>query len=87
MYVISTMVTISNSTLSSIFKQEDEIDDNSDVFIPEYQGRYTMLRQFGTRSYLGCDHAGRTTLMTNSDWSQHPHSLFIPVIVGNSGDN
>ena len=61
--------TISNSTLFSICKEIDAIDDNvkSVVFEPQYHGGSTMLKLFGTDLYVGCDRNGHTTLMKSFD--------------------
>ena len=64
--------TISNSTLFSICKEIDAIDDNDNdksvVFEPQYHGGSTMLKIFGTRNlYVGCDRNGHTTLMKSVD--------------------
>lgn len=76
------MVVISNSTLSSIWKEEDKINDKSDVFEPEYHWSFTMFKQFTTGLYLGCDHTGRTTLINVNNSSHHPLTFFITNIVG-----
>lgn len=71
--------TISNSTLFSICKEIDAIDDNvkSVVFEPQYHGGSTMLKLFGTDLYVGCDRNGHTTLMKSFDHTNpSPKILF-----------
>ena len=71
--------TISNSTLFSICKEIDAIDDNvkSVVFEPKYHGGSTMLKLFGTDLYVGCDRDGHTTLMKSVDHTNpSPKVLF-----------
>ena len=71
--------TISNSTLLSICKEIDAIDDNvkSVVFEPQYHGGSTMLKRFGTDLYVGCDRNGHTTLMESVDHTNpSPKILF-----------
>ena len=71
--------TISNSTLFSICKEIDAIDDNvkSVVFEPQYHGGSTMLKLFGTDLYVGCDRNGHTTLMKSFDHTNpSPRILF-----------
>lgn len=71
--------TISNSTLFSICKEIDAIDDNvkSVVFEPQYHGGSTMLKLFGTDLYVGCHRNGHTTLMKSFDHTNpSPKILF-----------
>ena len=72
--------TISNSTLFSICKEIDAIDDNdtSVVFEPQYHGGSTMLKLYDTDLYVGCDRNDHTTLMKSVDHTNpSPKILFL----------
>ena len=71
--------TISNSTLFSICKEIDAIDDNvnSVVFELQNHGGSTMLKLFDDGLYVGCDRNGHTTLMKSVDHTNpSPKILF-----------
>lgn len=80
--LIRTVFIISNSTLSSICKEEDdndkesddESDDKSDVFICSYFECFTIFQHYISKLYLGCDHDGKATLLNHPS----PQTLFIP---------
>lgn len=77
--LIRTVFIISNSTLSSICKEENdddndkESDDESDVFLCSDFGCFTIFQHYNSKLYLGCDHDGKATLVN----SPSPQTLFI----------
>ena len=78
MPVIKMVVIIPNSMLYSIFKEKDEIHDTSHLFESEGFGGFMMLKSFGRKLYLGCDHTGEVTLVENPFLlNPNPQTLFI----------
>lgn len=72
------VVIIPNSMLYSIFKEKDEIHDTSHLFESERFGGFMMLKSFGRKLYLGCDHTGEVTLVENPFiLTPNPQTLFI----------